>query len=131
VRRAIESTTGGNNMKLHRGLAALACACAATSSHAVQFAVGVVDAVRTHDAVAQPQWAPPMYWITLKGVTSAGTCGKFGSEVMFVGTDYSSFAMAVKAETSALPVSVAYSDTDLVNGYCRIEYLSMGNPPPQ
>jgi hypothetical protein len=113
--------------------AALVILASASIAHASSaIVVGNVSAVRTHDATAQPTWAPPLYWVTLKGVTSAGKCSLFGAtgEVLFVGADMQSMVMALTAQAKGFQLSVAYNDADNINGYCRIQYLTIGNPVP-
>ncbi len=36
---------------------------------------GVVEYIRTHDGSIHTSWEAPIFWFTLAGVTSAGSCG--------------------------------------------------------
>jgi hypothetical protein len=111
-------------------LAAFAAApCAQAASGVV---VGsAVEYVRSHDGTAFPAWAPPGYWFTLKGVTSAGTCAKWTSgTVMFVGTDKQTLSLVLMAMSTGQGVEVQFDDTNLINGFCRAGFVTIGNPPP-
>jgi hypothetical protein len=112
-----------------RSLSAALATLAVASGACAASVVGNVSAIRTHDATAQPAWAPPMYWVTLKAVTSAGKCPVFGTgEVLFVGTDMQSFALAMMAQAKGYQLAIHFDDADMVNGYCRLQYVTIGNP---
>ncbi len=94
---------------------------------------GQVEFVRSHDAAQQPAWAPPVFWFTLKGVTQAGACATFFSPshtVLFVASDKDAYALVIAAEVSGQEIEVTFDDAKLINGFCSISYVTIGNPAP-
>ncbi|HSI50815.1 MAG TPA: hypothetical protein VLA61_21320 [Ideonella sp.] len=92
---------------------------------------GQVEFIRTHDAAQNPSWAPPMFWFTIKGVSAAGSCQRFGGgNVLFLMSDKQAFSLAVAAQMSGLELAVTFDDTHLTNGFCVASYITTGNPAP-
>ncbi len=94
-------------------------------------AVGQVQWVRTHDAIAYPTWAPPRFWFTLTGVSKVGNCVALnGGNVLFVANDLQMLALVVTAQTHGEQIEVSGDDTNLVNTFCSVGHLTLGNPAP-
>ena len=94
---------------------------------------GQVQFVRSHDAAQQPAWAPPIFWFTLKGVSQAGACAtvEFSTaSVLFVASDKDAYALVIAAEVSGQEIEVNFDDAKLINGFCSISYVTIGNPAP-
>jgi hypothetical protein len=103
----------------------------AMSAMAGGYVKGQVEFIRTHDATAQPAWAPPRFWFTLKGVTQAGTCTKWVSgTVMFVANDKQALTTVMTAQATGQEIAVAFDETVLTNTHCSALYLTIGNPAP-
>lgn len=109
-------------------LLSMATAASATGG----FSKGQVEFVRTHDGtgVSGPGWAPPRFWFTLKGVSSAGTCKTWNGKVLFVANDRQALAVVLAAQAAGLEVAVYWDDTQLTNGWCTAQYMTTGNPAP-
>ena len=104
---------------------------ATASVAAPQAAKGQVEFVRTHDATAYPEWTPPLFWFSLKGVTSPplGTCGVHLGRVLFVGRDKAALSMVLTAQAAGHEIAVYVEDgAPPVNGWCAMSYLTIGNP---
>jgi hypothetical protein len=112
-------------------LAAVTCG-GASAAPVVGVAVGQIEYVRTHDATAYPIWAPPLFWFTLKGVSSAGACQVWtpSNSVMFVSSDKSALSLILAAQMAGQQVEISFDDSKTVNGYCRAGFVTTGNPPP-
>lgn len=92
---------------------------------------GQVEFIRTHDASRLPAWAPPVFWFTLKGGTHAGNCPVWTSgTVLFVANDKQELSLVLAAQASGQEIAVAFDDTVLVNGWCALNHLTIGNPAP-
>lgn len=94
---------------------------------------GQVQFVRSHDAAQQPAWAPPIFWFTLKGVSQAGACATVAfstASVLFVASDKDAYALVIAAEVSGQEIEVNFDDAKLINGFCSISYVTIGNPAP-
>ncbi len=103
----------------------------ANSFSAPGVATAQIEYIRTHDPNFNPAWAPPIFWLTLKGVTHAGNCSQWGNPgVLFVGETNQELALALSAQASGSQIEVNFDDSILVNGFCKIIYLSIGNPAP-
>ena len=95
------------------------------------FVKGTVEHVRTHDATAQPAWAPPRFWFSLNGVTSAGTCYAWiNGRILFVSESKDALATVLSAYMAGKEIAVAFDDTQTYVGICRAGYITLGNPPP-
>ena len=102
-------------------------------SHANSYQIsGEVDFVRIHNAAFLPQWAPPRFSFTLVGVTSAGNCPSWGPEkkIVLVGETKEDYAMVLSAFSAGKKLAVNADDGALVSGFCRANYITVGNPPP-
>lgn len=92
---------------------------------------GVVEYIRTHDAERYPQWAPPRFWFTLKAVTQAGNCPRFGNgNVLFVVNNRESLAHLLAAQAAGQEVAVGFDDARRTLDWCAADYITSGNPPP-
>jgi hypothetical protein len=94
------------------------------------FVKGKVELIRTHDATAQPNWIPPLFWFTLKGVSNAGACQKWNGKVLFASKDTQALNLITSAMETNKEIAVAYNQVQLVNGYCSSDYITIGNPAP-
>jgi hypothetical protein len=97
------------------------------------FVVGSIEWIRIHDPVISGAsvGTPATFWITLNGVSSAGGCTKWAGRVTFVSQTKEVLAAALSAYHAGTEVAFAYNDTVLLNGLCLVEYVTLGNPPPQ
>jgi len=92
---------------------------------------GSVEFVRTHDAdyyANTNNWAPPYAWVTLTGVTQAGSCLTWNGRVLFVTSDVQAFALATSALKSGNVLSIAFDDAILKNGFCRALHMTIRGP---
>jgi hypothetical protein len=96
------------------------------------FVKGKVEFIRTHDASQIPVWSPPAFWFTLKGVSKAGACPKFGDgKILFVAQDKQAFDLISAALNGGKEIAVAFNDTVLANdGWCASSYITIGSPAP-
>lgn len=95
------------------------------------FVKGQVEFIRTHDAGQNPAWAPPRFWFSLKGVTHAGSCaGWVNGAILFVANDKQELGLVLAAQASGLEIAVAFDDAMLVNSWCAVNYITIGNPAP-
>lgn len=103
-----------------------------TAHAASGFLKGKVEFIRTHDADAYPDWAPPIFWFTLSGVTEAGSClnNWNGGRFIFVGTNEQQLSILLASQMAGREVSIHWDDTELVNGWCKARYITTGTPPP-
>jgi hypothetical protein len=110
------------------------CLLLATFSHfseaANGFVKGQVQFIRSHDATAHPGWSPPLFWFTLKNVTSAGSCSTFFGSVLLVAADKQALSLIVSAQATGQEIAVYWDDTKLTNGYCAAQFVTIGNPAP-
>ena len=91
---------------------------------------GQVEYIRTHDPAQFPTWTPPRFWFSLKGITSVGTCAKFGTSVLLVANDKQELAFVLTAQASGQEIEAYLDDTVLTNGFCTAAYVTIGNPAP-
>lgn len=92
--------------------------------------IGKIEYIRVHDHNTA-NWEPPVFWFTIEGVTSAGSCQQWGDgKVLFVGDSEQMLSMVMSAYIAGLDVLVNYDDELLTNIYCRARYVTFGNPPP-
>jgi hypothetical protein len=106
---------------------------AGSSAHAQTGIVkGKVEFIRTHDASHYPDWSPPTFWFTLKGVSKAGTCPKWTEgKVIFVAKDSLALKLVSDALNSGKEVAVGFDDALLTNGtWCTADYITIGSPAP-
>lgn len=91
---------------------------------------GKVEFIRTHDATAIPSWSPPLFWFTLKGVTSAGTCKKWvDGKILFAAKDTQTLNLVMAAIQTNKEIAVSFKESNLqADGYCTINYITIGNP---
>ena len=95
------------------------------------FVKGTVEFVRVHEAAYNTNWTPPMFWFSLDGVASAGTCPTWSGRVLFVAQSKEAYMMVLSAQLTGKQVAVYWiDDASRPNGLCRAEYMTTGNPPP-
>jgi len=95
------------------------------------FVKGKVEFIRTHDASQYQDWSPPTFWFTLKGVSKAGACPKWvEGKVVLVAKDTQAFNLVSAALNSGKEIAVSYDDTVLINGWCAVNSVAIGSPPP-
>lgn len=89
---------------------------------------GTVKNIRVHDKAEYPTWAPPLFWFTLEGVLSAGTCKTYKGNVLFVMDSQSSFSIILAADMAGREIAVHYDDTKLnvENHWCKATYVTTG-----
>lgn len=95
---------------------------------------GKVQYIRTHNSElwAGSEWAPPRFWFTLEGGSSAGSCLKYnGENIMFVMDNDQAYSMIMAAFMAGKEISVVWDD-QLRSGtnHCFAKYVTVGNPPP-
>ncbi|MCH2157927.1 MAG: hypothetical protein MK096_04020 [Oleiphilaceae bacterium] len=91
---------------------------------------GTIEYVRTTDK-SQEAWAPPIFWFTLNGVTSAGNCPAWNGNVLFVADSEQAYSMVLAAYMSGKEVSVRFDDSHKTGtNFCIPINISLGNPPP-
>src|SRR6266446_4863957 len=123
------------NMKFERTLVTFLLMCGAFSfsffAHgATGIVKGTVEFVRIHDA-AWPDFAPPRFWFTLNGVTSAGACVTWtAGKIAFVSESKEAYAPILSAQITGKEVAVYFNDAITILGWCRAGYITRGNPPP-
>ena len=114
-------------------LAAFAMLASAPSSHADGFVAGKVELVRVFDAQLFPGWGPPAstFWFSLTGVTTLGSCQAWASgKIPFVSQNKEQLALVLSAQLADKQISVYYTDSQTVSGYCRAGIITPGDPPP-
>lgn len=90
---------------------------------------GRVSLVRTHSADLIPNWAPPMFWFTMQGITAAENCSKFSNgEILFVGHDIQMLAMVMSAMGKGWNVTVDIDAPDTANGFCIARHVTVSRP---
>jgi hypothetical protein len=91
---------------------------------------GTVEYVRVHGAAEHSAWAPPIFWFTLDGVASAGSCKAYHGNVLFVMDSQAALSLVLAAEMSGREISVRYDDAILnVEDYwCKATYVTIGDP---
>ena len=112
-------------------LVLLFCLCSPVWA-ASGYVKGQVEYIRIHDKAAHgSSWTPPIFWFTLKGVTSAGNCTLFDGEVLFVMDTAEAYSMIMGAFMANKEVSVRYDDQiHASRNYCKATFATIGNPPP-
>ncbi len=107
---------------------------AAVNAHAASgFVKGKIKNVRVHDAKEYPNtWAPPIFWITLEGVTTAGNCQKWAGNPLFVMDSQMAFSMVLAYQMAGKEVAIYFDDTKLnvENAWCRAIYITGGDQVP-
>jgi len=96
------------------------------------FVKGTVEFIRIHDAASNPSWAPPRFWFTLNGVTSAGGClVNWHGRVLFAAESKEFYATVLTAYMTGKELAVFYRESETAQGgYCRSVYITIGDPPP-
>jgi len=93
------------------------------------FVKGKIEYMRVHNKQLVG-WKPPLFWFTLVGVTSAGSCDVWQGNVLFVGDSNQMNSMVLTAYMAEKEITVAYNDADLITSMCKAGYITVGNPPP-
>lgn len=95
------------------------------------FVKGTVEYIRVHDT-QNLNWKPPIFWLTLNGVTSAGQCKTWAGNVLFVMDSEAALSLALSAYMSGKEVAIRYDDEKLnsENHWCKAQYITLGEPAP-
>lgn len=104
-----------------------------TMTHAaVGYKKGKVEYIRSHNTVTHSAtWAPPNFWFTLEGVSSAGTCKTWHGNVLFAMDNEQSYSMILSAYMADKEISIRYDDANKnAHGWCNSTHVTVGNPPP-
>jgi hypothetical protein len=92
---------------------------------------GAVEYVRVHDESIGPAWTPPVFWFSLEGVNTAGSCPRWGNNVLFVANNEYTYSMILAAYMSGKEVALSYDDSFRNSAnYCVARHTTLGNPPP-
>ena len=95
----------------------------------VGYKKGQVKNMRLHRANLA-NWEPPLFWFTLEGVTSAGSCPLWHGNVLFVGDSDQAMSFVLATYSSGKELAVRFDDSVKTNGYCTAEYITLGTPAP-
>ena len=99
----------------------------------VGYVKGKVQYIRVHDKTAHSSgWAPPIFWFTLQGVSSAKECGVWNGNVLFVMDTDQAYSMILGAYMADKEISVRFDDTLRAPSakYCKATHITTGSPPP-
>ncbi|MEC4729049.1 hypothetical protein HWQ46_26405 [Shewanella sp. D64] len=91
---------------------------------------GVVEYIRTHDGSIHTSWEAPIFWFTLAGVTSAGSCGTWNGRVLFVMDTDHAYSMILAAHMAGKDVGLRYDDEKRAQSstYCKATFITLGSP---
>lgn len=91
---------------------------------------GVVEYIRTHDGSIHSGWEAPIFWFTLAGVTSAGSCGTWNGRVLFVMDSDHAYSMILAAHMAGKEIGLRYDDAHRASAsnYCKATYITLGSP---
>lgn len=92
---------------------------------------GTIQYIRTHDESIGEAWESPTFWFTLNGVAEAGSCPKWGGNILFVANTPQAYSMIMASFMAGKEVAVRYDDTHQnAAAYCVVKHITVGNPPP-
>ncbi len=93
---------------------------------------GKVQNIRIHDGNVHQGWTPPVFWFTLKGVSSAGKCKLWNGNVLFVMETEAAYSLILATQMADKEIAIRYDDTVLNSGqyWCKATYITTGNPAP-
>lgn len=94
---------------------------------------GRIEYIRVHDPVIHSaDWAPPIFWFTLEGVSAAGTCNAWDGNTMFVMDADQAYSMVLGAYMAGKAVAVRFDDTVRApnSQWCKATHITIGDPPP-
>lgn len=100
---------------------------------ATGYVKGKIKNFRVHDGKEFPNnWAPPIFWFTLEGVTAAGTCQKWLGNPLFVMDSQMAFSMVLAYQLAGKEVVIYFDDSKLnvENAWCRALYITDGDQVP-
>lgn len=100
---------------------------------ATGYSKGKIKNFRVHDGKEYPgNWAPPVFWFTLEGVTAAGTCRTWNGNPLFVMDSQMAFSMVLAYQLAGKEIAIYYDDTKLnsENAWCRALYITGGDQIP-
>ncbi len=100
---------------------------------ATGYVKGKIKNFRVHDGKEYPSnWAPPIFWFTLEGVSAAGTCRKWVESPLFVMDSQMAFSMVLAYQLAGKEVAIYYDDTKLNSegAWCRALYITGGDSVP-
>ncbi|MEK6747715.1 MAG: hypothetical protein AABY83_00730 [Pseudomonadota bacterium] len=111
-------------MKVHSLMLGLTLMIAATVSQAfIGEVTGEVSIIRSHDSTVSTDW------MSLKTVTSAGSCTTYGGLAIFYFREDEhakrQISMALAAKMASKKVVIGYDDVNLRNGGCLIRYIDI------
>lgn len=91
---------------------------------------GQVQYIRVHGEAEHASWAPPIFWFTLEGVTSAGACKLWNGNVLFVMDSNAALTMVLAAEMADKELVAHFDDTKLNkdNYWCKATFVTLGDP---
>lgn len=92
---------------------------------------GEIKNIRVHDPlIHSADWAPPIFWFTLEGVTTAGTCNALDGNTMFVMDSDQAYSMILGAYMAGKEVAVRFDDTMRAPNaqWCKATHITIGNP---
>jgi hypothetical protein len=91
---------------------------------------GVVEYIRTHDGSIHTGWEVPIFWFTLAGVTSAGSCGTWNGRVLFVMDTDHAYSMILAAHMAGKEIGLRYDDGQRApsSNYCKATHITLGSP---
>ena len=77
-------------------------------------------------------WAPPLFWFTLEGVTSACNCQKWYGNPLFVMDSQMAFSTILEYQLAGKEVAIYFDDSKLnsENAWCRALYVTGGDQVP-
>ncbi|PCI48216.1 MAG: hypothetical protein COB43_09415 [Oceanospirillales bacterium] len=91
---------------------------------------GTIEYIRVHDE-SIASWEPPVFWFTLNGVTSAGSCPAWNGNVLFVATSQYTYSLIMAAYMAGKEMALGYDDTyKHASSYCIVKHVTAGDPPP-
>lgn len=92
---------------------------------------GTIEYIRVHDESIGSTWAPPVFWFTVNGVTSAGGCHQWDGNILFVANSKEAYSLILATYMSGKEIALRYDDTHRnADNHCIVKYLTVGNPPP-
>lgn len=94
---------------------------------------GTVQYIRVHNGDIYTDWKPPIFWFTLNGVTSAGSCPRWNGNILLVAKSEMEFSLILAAQASGKEIAARFDDTARMthsNSWCVATHITSGNPPP-
>jgi len=90
---------------------------------------GKIKYVRVHEP-QHGEWAPPVFWFSLEGVSSLGSCKTWHGDVLLIAEHEYFFSMVLATQARDGELAVFIDDSKIgTAGYCRAVFITTGNPP--